>query len=199
VIPGRLDVRVADQIVAENRGNPLALIELTRGLSPAQLAAGVGWVGGTSLSGRIEESFQQRLEVLPGNAQEFLSLASADPSGDPALVFRAAERLRISGPAIELAVLSGLIEINGTVRFCHPLGRSAVYRAARPDQRRRVHRVLAEATDAQVDPTGVPGIWPRRPPAWTRTSPPSSSGRQAEPRHGAGWQPRPHFWSEPPR
>jgi DNA-binding CsgD family transcriptional regulator len=152
VIPGRLDVRVADQIVAETRGNPLALIELPRGLSPAQLAAGFGWVGGTSLSGRIEESFRQRLSVLPENTQEFVLLAATDPSGDPALVFRAAERIGITGPATELAESAGLIETNGRVRFRHPLARSAVYRAATADQRRRVHRALAEATDAQLDP-----------------------------------------------
>jgi DNA-binding CsgD family transcriptional regulator len=152
VIPGRLDVRVADQIVAETRGNPLALLELPRGLSRAQLAGGFGWVGGASLSGRIEESFQQRLEVMPENTQRFLLLAAADPSGDPALVFRAAERLGITGQALEPAESAGLIEVDGRVRFRHPLARSAVYRATTPDQRRRVHRALAEATDAQVDP-----------------------------------------------
>ena len=122
------------------------------GFRAAQLAAGFGWVGAASLSGRIEESFRRRLEVLPEDTQGFLLLAAADPSGDPALVFRAAERLGITGPALEPAESAGLIEIDGSVRFRHPLARSAVYRAATPDQRRRVHRALAEATDAQVDP-----------------------------------------------
>ena len=152
VIPGRLDVRVADQIVAEAGGNPLALLELPRGLSRAQLAAGFGWVGTASLSGRIEESCRQRLELLPEDTQGFLLLAAADPSGDPALVLRAAERLGVTGPALELAESAGLIEIDGRVRFRHPLARSAVYRAATSDQRRRVHRALAEATDRQADP-----------------------------------------------
>ncbi len=152
VIPGRLDVRVADQIVAETGGNPLALLELPRGLSRAQLAAGFGWVGAASLSGRIEESFRHRVEVLPDGTQGFLLLAAADPTGDPALVFRAAERLGITGPATEPAESARLIEIDGGVRFRHPLARSAVYRAATPDQRRTVHQALAEATDAQIDP-----------------------------------------------
>ena len=155
VIPGRLDVQVADQIVAETGGNPLALLELPRGLSRAQLAAGFGWVGAASLSMRIEESFRQRLDVLPEDTRGFLLLAAADPSGNPALVFRAAERLGITGPGLEMAESAGLIEIDGRVRFRHPLARSAVYRAATPDQRRRVHRALAEATDAQLDPDRV--------------------------------------------
>ena len=152
VIPGRLDVRVADQIVAETRGNPLALVELPRGLSRAQLAAGFGWIGATSLSSRIEESFRQRLEVLPEDTQEFLLLAAADPTGDPPLLRRAVARLGIAGPAVELAESAELIEIDGRVRFRHPLARSAVYAAATPDQRRRAHQALAEATDSQTDP-----------------------------------------------
>jgi DNA-binding CsgD family transcriptional regulator len=157
VIPGRLDARVADQIVAETGGNPLALLELPRGLSRAQLAAGFGWVGAASLSSRIEETFRQRLEVLPETTQEFLLLAAADPSGDPGLVFRAAERLGIAGPALEPAESAGLIEIDGRVRFRHPLARSAVYQAATADHRRRVHRALADATDALIDPDR--GAW----------------------------------------
>jgi tetratricopeptide (TPR) repeat protein len=152
VLPGRLDVRVADQIVAETRGNPLALLELPRGLSRAQLAAGFGWVGASSLSGRIEESFRQRLEVLTEDTQAFLLLAAAEPTGDPALLRRAVERLGIAGPALELAESAGLIEIDGRVRFRHPLARSAVYGAAGTDQRRRAHEALAEVTDAQTDP-----------------------------------------------
>jgi DNA-binding CsgD family transcriptional regulator len=152
VIPGRLDVQVADQIVAETRGNPLALLELPRALSRAQLAAGFGWVGAASLSGRIEESFRQRLEVLTEDTQEFLLLAAAEPTGDPALLRRAVERLGIAGPALELAESAGLIEIDGRVRFRHPLARSAVYGAAATNQRRRAHEALAGATDARTDP-----------------------------------------------
>jgi DNA-binding CsgD family transcriptional regulator len=152
VIPGRLDERVADQLVAETRGNPLALLELPRGLSSAQLAGGFGLPGALSLEGRIEESFQQRLEALPEDTQRLLLVAAAEPAGDPTLVWRAAERLSITGTALEPAELAGLIEIDGSVRFRHPLVRSAVYRAATTQQRLRVHRTLAEATDARVDP-----------------------------------------------
>src|SRR4051794_10636594 len=152
VIPGRLDDRVADQLVAEARGNPLALLELPRGLSPAQLAGGFGLPGALSLQGRIEQSFLRRLEALPENTQRVLLAAAAEPLGDPALLTRVAERLGIAGAVREPVESAGLIEIDGRVRFRHPLVRSAVYRAASAEQRRRVHRALAEATDAETDP-----------------------------------------------
>src|SRR4051812_10120753 len=152
VIPGRLDERVTDQLVAEAGGNPLALLELPRELSAARLAGGVGLAGAVSLSGRVEGSFLQRVEGLPEDTRRLWLLAGAEPTGDRALLWRAAERLGITGPVLEPAESDGLIEIDGRVRFRHPLVRSAVYRAATPQERRQVHRALADATDAQVDP-----------------------------------------------
>src|SRR3954454_22251152 len=157
VIAGRLDDRVADQLVAEARGNPLALIELPRGLSPAQLAGGFRLPGALSLASTIEHNFLQRLEALPENTQRLLLVAAVAPLGDPALVWRAAERLAITGSALEPAESAGLIEIDDRVRFRHPLVRSAVYGGASAEQRRRVHRALAEATDAETDPER--GAW----------------------------------------
>jgi hypothetical protein len=46
---------------AETRGNPLALLELSRGLTPAELAGGFGLPGATPLAGRIEDSFARQL------------------------------------------------------------------------------------------------------------------------------------------
>jgi DNA-binding CsgD family transcriptional regulator len=152
VLPGRLDERVADELLAETRGNPLALLELPRELTVAQLAGGFRLPGALSLSGRIEESFQQRLEALPDDTQRRLLVAAAEPTGDQALLRRAVEGLGLTGAALEPAEAAGLIEVGGRVRFRHPLVRSAVYRAAKPDERRRVHRALAEATDEQLDP-----------------------------------------------
>jgi DNA-binding CsgD family transcriptional regulator len=152
VMPGRLDERIADQLLAETRGNPLALLELPLGLSAAQLAGGFGLPGALSLQGRIEESFLVRLEALPGDTQRLLLVAAAEPLGDPGLLWRAAEQLAIAGSALEPAESTALIEIDARVRFRHPLVRSAAYRAATPDERRRVHRALAAATDAQADP-----------------------------------------------
>ena len=94
VLPARLDERVLERIVAETRGNPLALLELPRGLTPAQLAGGFGLPAALPLSAGIEESFRRRLAKLPRDARRLLLLAAADPTGDPALVWRAAERAR---------------------------------------------------------------------------------------------------------
>ena len=93
VVRSELDERVRDRIIAETRGNPLALLELPRGLTPAQLAGGFGPVGAEGLSGRIEQSFERRLETLPDDARRLLLVAAADPVGDPLLVWRAADRL----------------------------------------------------------------------------------------------------------
>jgi DNA-binding CsgD family transcriptional regulator len=151
-IPGRLDEQVADQLLAEAHGNPLALLELPRGLSAAQLAGGFGLPGARSLSGRIEERFVDRLEALPADTQQLLLVAAAEPTGDPGLLWSAAARLGIADAVLHPAESARLLEVDGRVRFRHPLARSAVYRAATPHQRRRVHRALAEATDAQLDP-----------------------------------------------
>jgi DNA-binding CsgD family transcriptional regulator len=155
VIRGPLDERVRDRIIAETRGNPLALLELPRGVTPAELAGGFGLPGGPGLSGlpgRIEDSFRRRLEVLPAATQRLLLVAAAEPAGDPALVWRAAERLGIGVGALAPAADAGLLAIGERVTFRHPLVRSAAYRAASPADRRAAHQALADATDPQADP-----------------------------------------------
>jgi DNA-binding CsgD family transcriptional regulator len=152
MIPGRLDDRVADQLIAEARGNPLALLELPRGLSPARLAGGFGWPGASSVEGRIEASFLQRLDRLPHDTRRGLLVAAADPLGDPALLWHAIARLGIERTLLEPAESAMVLEIDGRVRFRHPLVRSAVYRTATAPERREAHRALAESTDAAVDP-----------------------------------------------
>jgi DNA-binding CsgD family transcriptional regulator len=151
-MPAPLNERVRDRIVAETQGNPLALLELPRGLTPSQLAAGITASAAVSLSGRIEESFQRRVEQLPLDAQRLLLLAAADPVGEPALVWDAAQRLGVGSDAAPPAAAAGLLDIDGRVVFRHPLVRSAVYRAASAVERREVHRALADATDRELDP-----------------------------------------------
>jgi DNA-binding CsgD family transcriptional regulator len=150
VLPVPLDERVRERIVAETRGNPLALLELPRGLTPAELAGGFGLPDVPGLSGRIEDSFRRRLEGLPVETQRLLLVAAAEPVGDPVLVWRAAGRLGIAVQAA--ADTDGLLTIGARVTFRHPLVRSAVYRAASPDDRQATHRALADATDPEVDP-----------------------------------------------
>jgi DNA-binding CsgD family transcriptional regulator len=152
VVTGSLDPRVRDLIVAETRGNPLALLELPRGLTPAQLAGGFGLPGAVPLAGRIEESFRHRLDGLPPQTRRLLQLAAADPSGDALLVWRAAGRLGIPLGAGTPAAQAGLVEFGARARFRHPLLRSAAYRSASPQQRRAIHGALAEATDPVADP-----------------------------------------------
>jgi DNA-binding CsgD family transcriptional regulator len=152
VLAGPLDARVRDRIVSEARGNPLALLELPRSLTPAQLAGGFGLPGAQPLSGRIEESFQRQLEALPAQTRRLLQLAAADPSGDPLLVWRAAGQLGLPVSAETPAVEAGLVEFGARVRFRHPLVRSAAYRSASVQERHDAHRALAEATDRQIDP-----------------------------------------------
>ena len=161
VLPGRLDERIADELLAETRGNPLALLELPRDLSPAQLAGGFGLPAALSLSGRIEESFRRRLEALPDDTQRLLLVAAAEPTGDPTLLWRAAEGLGIDATALEPAESDGLIDVDSRVRFRHPLVRSAVYRATTPKARRQVHRALAEANRRGGRPRPS-GLAPRR-------------------------------------
>ncbi len=152
VITGPLDERVRDRIVAETRGNPLALLELPRGLTPAELAGGFGLPDAPALPGRIEESFGRRLTPLPSATRRLLLVAAAEPVGDPVLVWRAAERLGVGVEAAAPAAAAGLVEFGGRVRFRHPLVRSAVYRSASAEARHRVHGALAEATDPDRDP-----------------------------------------------
>jgi DNA-binding CsgD family transcriptional regulator len=155
VIRGPLDERVRDRIVAETQGNPLALLELPRGVTPADLAGGFGLPGAPELPGlpgRIEESFRRRLEIMPASTRRLMLVAAAEPAGEPALVWRAAEQLGIGAEAVAPAADAGLLAIGERVMFRHPLVRSTVYRAAPAAERRAAHQALAGATDPQADP-----------------------------------------------
>ena len=152
VFPYQLDEPVLDRIVAETHGNPLALLELPRGLSPAQVAGGFGLPVSVPLAGRIEESFRRRLAGLPSPSRRLLLVAAVDPTGDAVLVWRAAELLGIADSAQEAAEAEGLVDLTAGVVFRHPLVRSAAYAAASARERRQAHQALAEATDPAVDP-----------------------------------------------
>jgi DNA-binding CsgD family transcriptional regulator len=145
-----LDRRVRDRILAETRGNPLALLELPRGLTPTQLAGGFGMPEAPDLSKRIEKSYIRRLETLPEDARRLLLVAAADPVGDPLLLQRACERLGIALSAVDET--NGLLTLEERVTFRHPLARSAVYRYAGGPERRAAHLALAKVTNQDVDP-----------------------------------------------
>jgi hypothetical protein len=151
-LPGRLDERVLERIILETHGNPLAVLELPRGLTPAQLAGGFGLPAALPLSAQIEESFTRRLARMPRDARRLLLVAAADATGDLALVWRAAQRLGIPESAAHTVESSGLLALGDGIVFRHPLVRSAVYRGSGSDARSEVHRALAEATDPEIDP-----------------------------------------------
>jgi DNA-binding CsgD family transcriptional regulator len=155
VLPGGLDEQVRSRIVAETRGNPLALLELPRALTPAELAGGFGLPDGRGLSGRVEQSFLRRVQSLPREPQRLLLVAAAEAVGDAAVVAQAAVRLGIDSDAMVPAENAGLIAFGPGVRFRHPLVRSAAYRAATPHERRQAHAALASALDPERDPDRV--------------------------------------------
>ncbi|HXC77241.1 MAG TPA: AAA family ATPase [Candidatus Acidoferrum sp.] len=146
------DDTTRSRILAEARGNPLALLELPRGLTAAEITGGMGLRDGPALSERIEDSFSRQLQALPKDSQLLLLVAAAEPVGDPLLLWRAAERLGLQARAADVAEAQGLISIEERVVFRHPLARSAVYHTATAEQRRTVHQALADATDRQIDP-----------------------------------------------
>src|SRR5579862_2463445 len=152
ILTAPLDARVREQIVSETRGIPLAMLEVLRDLTPAELAGGFGFAGGVQASGSIEETFRRRIEALPSDSRRLLQLAAADPVGDPLLVWRAAERLGISTDAATAPAQAGLLEFGARVRFRHPLVRSTAYRSASLQERQEVHRALADVADAEIDP-----------------------------------------------
>ena len=149
-VPGRLDDRVRDRIVVETGGNPLALIDLSRRMSPSERAGGYAPPTVGDLPSRLEERYLRRVDGLPEATQRLMLLAAAEPLGDAALLWRAAERLGTDPSALIPAREAGLLDIDDRVRFHHPLVRSAVYRAASPDDRRRVHDALAEVSNDEL-------------------------------------------------
>jgi hypothetical protein len=185
-LPGPVDAQAADEIIAETEGNPLALLELPRAFTAAELAGGFGLLGAVALSDGIGESFQRRIEALNSDTRRLLLIAAAEPLGDPVLLWRAAASAGIDQTAARQAIDSGLAEFAARVRFRHPLVRSAVYGSASTEERSAAHRALAEATDPAIDAD-------RR--AWHRAHAAlgpdedirSRTGRHGRPGPGARW------------
>ncbi|HEY1917879.1 MAG TPA: AAA family ATPase [Streptosporangiaceae bacterium] len=152
VVRWPLDERVVQRMVAETRGNPLALLELLRGQSPAELAGGFGRPDAAALAPGVEDGFLPQIEGLPAPTRMLLLVAAAEPTGRPELVWRAAAGLGLALGAATAAGCAELVEFGAQVRFRHPLLRSALYRAAPAADRLRAHHELAQATDPRTDP-----------------------------------------------
>jgi hypothetical protein len=152
-VPGALDPRVRDRVLAESHGNPLALLELPRGSAAAELAFGaVSGAVATPLIRRLEQGFLRQVAPLPPPSRRLLLAAAAEPVGDVPLLWRAAQQLGIRPGAAAPAEAAGLIELRDRAQFRHPLVRSAVYRSATLAERREAHQALADVTDPAVDP-----------------------------------------------
>ena len=152
ILTAPLDPRVREQIISETRGIPLAILEVLRDLTPAELAGGFGLTGRVPVSGSVEETFRRRIDALPSDSRRLVRLAAADPVGDPLLVWRAAELLGIATDAATAPAQAGLLEFGARVRFRHPLVRSTAYWSASLKELQEAHRALAEATDPEIDP-----------------------------------------------
>lgn len=152
VMPGGVDPRVRDRVVAETRGLPLAILEVPHSISAAELSGGFWIAGKRSSPAAVEQTYIRRIRALPSPTRQLLLLAAAEPVGDAPLFLRAAARLGVAISELGPAEDEGLIEFGPRMRFGHPLVRSAAYRAADLSDRRHIHRVLAESTDAAVDP-----------------------------------------------
>jgi DNA-binding CsgD family transcriptional regulator len=151
-LPGPLDAAVCRRIVAESHGNPLALLEFPRTWRVTELAGEFGLPQRPPITGKIEDSYVQRLRRLPADTQLLLLCAAAEPVGDPVLLQRAADTLEIDMTAADAALDAELLIVGERVEFAHPLVRSATYRSAATHDRHRVHRALADATDVETDP-----------------------------------------------
>jgi len=190
VLPGRLDERVRDRIIAESGGNPLALLELPRGVTAAELVGGFGLPGTEPLSGRIEDSFRRRIAPLPATTRRLLLLAAAEPTGDPALLWRAAGRLGISDAAAAAAETDGLLTVGARSSSAT---RWLARRYTGQPRRRTGGRCMVHWPRRPIRgsiPTIGPGTARRPHPHPTKTSPPSLSGRLGERRRAAGSLPR---------
>lgn len=152
VLPDRLDSRVVDRLLAETHGNPLALLEMPRGLTPSQLAGGFGLPATVNLASQIEESYRRRLARMPVDSRRLMLVIAADPTGDSDIIWHAADRLLIADGAADAIEKARLVEFGEHIVFHHPLVRSAVYNAATRQERREAHAALAEVTDPGSDP-----------------------------------------------
>ena len=152
VVPGHLDEQVRDRIVAETGGNPLGLREFPQAMTRAELTGGFGVPTAATVADQIEEDYRRRINALPASTRQLMLLAAADPTGDASLLWRVARTLNVGPDAATSADDAQLLEIGSSVRFHHPLVRSAAYTAASDDDRRAAHRALAGATDREIDP-----------------------------------------------
>ena len=151
VTAARIDDDIRARILDETGGNPLGLLELGAQMMNAAFAGGFAVAGGASLTDRIEGEYLARFDALPDDTRQWALLAAADPVCDTTTITRAAAKLGLAADTPDAAIAAGLMSVGASVRFRHPLMRSAVYRAATTERRRVAHEELASVSDANAD------------------------------------------------
>ncbi|MEU8381132.1 AAA family ATPase, partial [Streptosporangium sp. NPDC048865] len=146
-----LDDEVLDRLLAESRGNPLALVEFAHEIGPLGLPDPRDRPR-TGVADTLEARFVRRLRRLPPGARALVVLAAAEPVGDLGLLRRAARILGRDPADLAAAEDGDLVVLGPRLRFRHPLVRSAAYGSATLGERRRAHAALAAATDPRADP-----------------------------------------------
>src|ERR1700686_1305838 len=154
ITSGRLNPAVGTRIVAETGGNPLALVELARELSPEQLAGSAALPEPLPAGETLQKVFSPRLSRLPPEARLLVAIAAAEPPAPQALLRRVAGQLGVDLEEAEPAV-KDLVEFTPQVAFRHPLVRAAAYHLTPLSQRRLIHRALADASEASEQPDRV--------------------------------------------
>ena len=151
---------VTDRLVAETKGNPLALLEIPKELTGAQLEGAAPLPAQLHLPERVEEAFLGQVRALPASVQSVLLLVAADETGRVSVLAKAGEELHLPDGALEEAVASGLLNMDGELATLrHPLVRSAVYQGASWGERRDAHLALAAALAEAGEPDRA--VWQR--------------------------------------
>ena len=135
--------RVRQRVVAEARGNPLALLELPAALSGAQRAAAGALPVVLPLSRRLQALFASRASDLPAPARWLLLLAVLDGTGDLRVLQAAAGQQQIDDLAPAERAELVRVDDRAWLVFRHPLTRSAIVELSTSSDRRRAHRALA--------------------------------------------------------
>jgi DNA-binding CsgD family transcriptional regulator len=154
VAGGALNAQAVDRILADTHNNPLALVELGTQYTADQLSGRAGLPEPLPLGQRLQEHFLRQVRRLSADARALTLLAAADPVGERGLLWRAAAHAGIDpDAATDETVEARVLEFAGdSVRFHHPLLRSAAYHGAGAADRRRAHRALSEAGPPEMRP-----------------------------------------------
>ena len=147
---GPMDPAVRDRVLAEARGNPRRLLASAGRQTAEELGGGFGLPSLEAASAPEAGGLLRALDALPRAVRRLLLIAAAEPTGSPALVWRAADLLDVArGP--QTAAAGAIADFGAFIRFRHVVGRSVAYWSASSGERREVHAALAAGIDPDAD------------------------------------------------